>query len=491
MFLTIKKIPKNTWSSKKPLNFKPKFLTSFFLCLGLVFFGLGEGLLIVSTTGNSPWSVLAEGISINLKVSIGIVTFFISVFVLILWFFLNQKPGIKTLLNIIIIIISISLNNDLYYIIYTNSIMNERYKATMTLHALGDTIGFKNGDWEFNNAHKRKLGTVEINSSYTNELLYEFISLGGINHLDTKDWIVSDDTILHIATARAVLKEDKDLDKLGNYLKDEYILAFKDMKDRYPGDNTYKYINKLKSGLEWDKVPYDNYAGGSGAAMRTSCLGLVYHGKKNRKILVTYALEASRITHNCVTGYLGGITSALFTAFAIENIKIELWIDELLKILESNLIDKYLEETRGYEQYVIEKDPFIIKWKELKNDLFMADGIKIKNNKLSKNLEWRGIYFAENYQDDRFKNIGFIGGSGDDSVIIAYSALLHSKNNWEKLVIYSMLHIGDTDTTGCIAASWYGALYGFEDIPQHYIDNLEYSKDIESLGTKLYNKFYK
>ena len=110
MFLTIKKIPKNTWSSKKPLNFKPKFLTSFFLCLGLVFFGLGEGLLIVSTTGNSPWSVLAEGISINLKVSIGIVTFFISVFVLILWFFLNQKPGIGTLLNIIIIAIMIDVS---------------------------------------------------------------------------------------------------------------------------------------------------------------------------------------------------------------------------------------------------------------------------------------------------------------------------------------------------------------------------------------------
>ena len=63
MFLTIKKIPIKTWSSEKPLNFKPKFSTFFFLCLGLVLFGLGEGLLVLSTTGNSPWSVFAEGIS--------------------------------------------------------------------------------------------------------------------------------------------------------------------------------------------------------------------------------------------------------------------------------------------------------------------------------------------------------------------------------------------------------------------------------------------
>ena len=112
MFLSIKKIPKTNWSSIKPLNFKPKFLTFFYLCLGLVLFGLGEGLLIISTTGNSPWSVLAEGLSLNLDLSIGITTFFISVFVLSLWYFLIQKPGIGTLMNILIIalMIDITLN---------------------------------------------------------------------------------------------------------------------------------------------------------------------------------------------------------------------------------------------------------------------------------------------------------------------------------------------------------------------------------------------
>ena len=140
MFLTIKKIPKNTWSSKKPLNFKPKFLTSFFLCLGLVFFGLGEGLLIVSTTGNSPWSVLAEGISINLKVSIGIVTFFISVFVLILWFFLNQKPGIGTLLNIIIIAIMIDVS--IFFFNPPSDILFKYFLAILSVLLVGLGSGF-------------------------------------------------------------------------------------------------------------------------------------------------------------------------------------------------------------------------------------------------------------------------------------------------------------------------------------------------------------
>ena len=103
MFLTIKNIPRVSWSSNKPLNFKPKLLTFFFLCFGLVLFGLGEGLLIVSAVGASPWSVLAQGIYLNVGFSVGILTILISVGVLFLWLPLNQKPGIGTILNALII----------------------------------------------------------------------------------------------------------------------------------------------------------------------------------------------------------------------------------------------------------------------------------------------------------------------------------------------------------------------------------------------------
>ena len=109
MFLKIKKIPKVNWSSNKPYNFKPKFSTFFFLCFGLMLFGLGEGLLIVSLTGASPWSVLAQGISVNLNLSIGTITLLISIAVLILWIPLGQKPGMGTILNALIIALMIDI----------------------------------------------------------------------------------------------------------------------------------------------------------------------------------------------------------------------------------------------------------------------------------------------------------------------------------------------------------------------------------------------
>ena len=103
MFLKIKNIPNVSWSSDKPLNLKPKISTSFFLCFGLTLFGLGEGLLIVSASGASPWSVLAQGLYLNFGLSVGVITIFISFIVLLFWFPLNQKPGIGTILNALII----------------------------------------------------------------------------------------------------------------------------------------------------------------------------------------------------------------------------------------------------------------------------------------------------------------------------------------------------------------------------------------------------
>ena len=109
MFLKIKNVPNVWWSSDTPLNFRPKISTFLFLCFGLTLFGLGEGLLIVSFTGASPWSVLAQGISLNVNLSIGTITLFISIGVLFLWIFLDQKPGIGTVLNAVIISVMIDL----------------------------------------------------------------------------------------------------------------------------------------------------------------------------------------------------------------------------------------------------------------------------------------------------------------------------------------------------------------------------------------------
>ena len=109
MFLRIKNIPILSWSSKSPTNFKPSIMTLFYLCLGLVLFGFGEGLLIVSGIGASPWNVLHQGIALNLGVSVGTIAFLVSFLVLLIWYFLDQKIGMGTIINFIIIAIMIDV----------------------------------------------------------------------------------------------------------------------------------------------------------------------------------------------------------------------------------------------------------------------------------------------------------------------------------------------------------------------------------------------
>ena len=100
---SVKSVPQASWSSEKPLNFSPSPITVFILCFGLTVFGLGESLIITAGAGMSPWTVLAEGLSISTNLSIGSLTFLISLAVLLLWIPLKQMPGIGTLLNVIII----------------------------------------------------------------------------------------------------------------------------------------------------------------------------------------------------------------------------------------------------------------------------------------------------------------------------------------------------------------------------------------------------
>ena len=135
MFLKIKKIPRVDWSSKKPFNFKPKFSTLFFCCFGLMLFGLGEGLLIVSFTGASPWSVLAQGLSLNVNLSIGMLTFLISVTVLILWIPLGQKLGMATILNALII--SLMIDFCIKYVPTPSNYFNQLILAVISVITVG------------------------------------------------------------------------------------------------------------------------------------------------------------------------------------------------------------------------------------------------------------------------------------------------------------------------------------------------------------------
>ena len=79
------------------------------LLLGLVLFGAGEALLVASDLGNSPWTVLAEGVGEQTAIGVGAATVALSVLVLLAWIPLRQTPGLGTILNALIVGIALGL----------------------------------------------------------------------------------------------------------------------------------------------------------------------------------------------------------------------------------------------------------------------------------------------------------------------------------------------------------------------------------------------
>ena len=316
--------------------------------------------------------------------------------------------------------------------------------------SLGDTIGYKNGNWEFNYDEK------DVKPEYTNELISEFISLGGINDLSIVHWRASDDTILYMQTLKVLTDHIHDINEFGSKLRVAYIDAIPLMNNRHPGETTMQSLDTQKN-IEWDKLQYNSFHVGAGAAMRSGCIGIFFPGKHNRKKLIALAVECSRITHNSAIAILGSIVAALFTAYALEKIPINHWPHKLLNLFKSKKIDNYMQKSRPHEYHLYTRDKglFIGQWEHYVNIRFsgITPNLNMKN---MKNPVLRFKYLSENFSKG---HLDFAGSHGDDSVIMAYDALLESGDVIEKIIIYSILHPGDSDTVGSIALSWFGAYY--------------------------------
>jgi uncharacterized membrane protein YczE len=107
-----KTVPHTPWTAKSRWDLS-LFRTAV-LFFGLFIFGLGDSLLIQSDIGNAPWSVLAQGVSNRLEITMGWSTFGISTLVLLLWIPLREKPGFGTLSNIAIIATAIQVGVSIF-----------------------------------------------------------------------------------------------------------------------------------------------------------------------------------------------------------------------------------------------------------------------------------------------------------------------------------------------------------------------------------------
>ncbi|MGI9018968.1 MAG: YczE/YyaS/YitT family protein [Euzebya sp.] len=73
------------------------------LVVGLWIFGTGEAFIVLSSLGNSPWTVFAEGLAVQTPLTIGMATIVTGLALFAIWVPLKVRPGLGTLLNAFLI----------------------------------------------------------------------------------------------------------------------------------------------------------------------------------------------------------------------------------------------------------------------------------------------------------------------------------------------------------------------------------------------------
>lgn len=77
------------------------------LLVGLWLYGATMAMMVRAGLGLNPWDVLHEGITRHVPVSFGVVTAAVGALVLLAWIPLRQRPGVGTVLNVLVIGVSV------------------------------------------------------------------------------------------------------------------------------------------------------------------------------------------------------------------------------------------------------------------------------------------------------------------------------------------------------------------------------------------------
>lgn len=232
-----------------------------------------------------------------------------------------------------------------------------------------------------------------------------------------------------------------------NDLTSGWLVKQKELyKKRYPGNTC---IETLSSGIMGTIENPINNSKGCGTIMRMAPVGLFYFGKN--ELAFNTACELAAITHGHPTGYLSaGVFASIIADLAV-NIDLEIAIQQAVKILKKQ---NNHQETLA----TIEKSLCFF-------------------NKYQSNID--------NINAKTIEELGK-GWIAEEALSIALFCSLIYKNDFEKGVLLSINHSGDSDSTGSITGNLLGLINGIQKIPKKWITNLKHQTIVEEVAKDLH-----
>lgn len=104
-------LPHTPWAAKSLWALEANSFSMLLLSLSII--GFGDGLLLLSDLGSSPWTILSQGVALQGQFSVGWASCIISLLVMLAWFPLRLKPGLATIMNIFVIALFLGITTYL------------------------------------------------------------------------------------------------------------------------------------------------------------------------------------------------------------------------------------------------------------------------------------------------------------------------------------------------------------------------------------------
>ena len=219
---------------------------------------------------------------------------------------------------------------------------------------------------------------------------------------------------------------------------------------RAPGNTVLHALRGGKMG-ELDKPL--NSSKGCGGLMRVAPIGL-YFEKEDPERVARYGADNAALTHGHPLGWL---PAAAFV-YILHRI---MYSEEQLNL--KNVVLESLEVTRT----VFPETDYLEEFVDIMN----------KAVKLS----------ASDIDDETaVKSLGE-GWVAEETLAISVYCALKYHDDFEKAIITSVNHSGDSDSTGSVCGNIMGAVHGYENIPEKFKKNLELKDLILEMADDLYN----
>ena len=340
--------------------------------------------------------------------------------------------------------------------------MIDKIKGSLVGGAIGDALGY----------------AVEFSSAYE---IFRRYGDGGIVEYDlTKGQaIISDDTQMTMFTAEGLLraKEKYVTPTVEEYVKEiyqSYLDWLKTQTVRYNPNKVYESskllnikelysqrapggtcLSALESGRCGSFECRLNNSKGCGGVMRVAPIALLLAPNReiSERTIDTISARASAITHSHELGY---IPSSFVT----------------------NVISG------------------ILRGKELKQAVLDAKAFMYELFDKSKNLDYfiklidKAIDLAFDKSVKADIDAIYVLGEGwvaEETAAIAIYCALKYENDFEKAIVASVNHDGDSDSTGAVTGNIMGALVGYSKIPEKYTESLELKNELINLAQELYS----